>query len=297
VICLSSCEQCPAKGTCTSLDPEQCASGNDRETIHEKPEIIEKDQPHLLARVRCAIGICSGKGGVGKSLVTALAAVGLARRGLTVGILDADITGPSIPRSFGLSGQLSGTDDGIFPAQTHLGIQVVSINLLLPNQDAPVVWRGPILSGVVRQFWTDVIWDGLDVLLIDMPPGTGDVPLTVFQSLPLDGLVMVTTPQDLVSMIVMKARNMARMMNVNILGVVENMSYLQCPDCEQKIRLFGSSQTAEAAAAMNLPLLDQVPLDPGLSALIDQGLIENYQPGLLPHTVDAISRIIAGKPD
>jgi Mrp family chromosome partitioning ATPase len=181
---------------------------------------------HPRAAVRCVVGICSGKGGVGKSLVTALTAVGLARLGLRVGILDADITGPSVPKAFGLAGRLSGSADGIDPARTRLGIQAVSINLLLENPSAPVVWRGPVLAGVVRQFWKDVVWDNLDVLLIDMPPGTGDVPLTVFQSIPLDGLVMVTTPQDLVGLIVKKAYAMARMMNVKLLGLVENMSWL-----------------------------------------------------------------------
>jgi Mrp family chromosome partitioning ATPase len=293
---LASCNTCPGKDSCSSVGQDQCPDENNRSRHQQQPETIEKEQPHQLARIRSVIGVCSGKGGVGKSLVTALAAVQLARRGLAVGILDADITGPSIPRAFGLQGQLSGTDDGIFPAQTHLGIQVVSINLLLPNQETPVVWRGPILSGVVKQFWTDVIWDGLDVLLIDMPPGTGDVPLTVFQSIPLDGLVMVTMPQDLVSMIVKKAHGMARMMQVSMLGLVENMSYLRCPDCSQTIQLFGTGQSAEAAAAMDLPLLDRIPIDPELAASVDRGEIEGYAPSLLNSTVAAICRIIEDRP-
>ncbi|NLM78123.1 MAG: Mrp/NBP35 family ATP-binding protein [Ruminococcaceae bacterium] len=285
---MSSCEKCPDKESCASAGQEQCPEDT------RQPDEIVKEAPHQLAQIRRVVGICSGKGGVGKSLVTALTAVSLAKQGLTVGILDADITGPSIPKAFGLSGRLSGTDDGIFPAQTHLGIQIVSINLMLESQDAPVVWRGPILGGVVKQFWTDVIWDGLDVLLIDMPPGTGDVPLTVFQSIPLDGLIMVTTPQDLVGMIVRKAHNMAQMMHVAVLGLVENMSYLQCPGCDEQIRLFGEGQTAEAAQAMHLPLLDQMPIDPQLAALVDKGKIEAYEPELLEKTVAAINRVIAG---
>ncbi|MEA4888985.1 MAG: Mrp/NBP35 family ATP-binding protein [Clostridiaceae bacterium] len=293
---MSSCETCPSHAQCSSADQEKCPSRNGAEKGQEqtdKPSFLE---PHTLASVRSIIGVCSGKGGVGKSLVTSLLAVGLARQGLTVGILDADITGPSIPKAFGLRGQLSGSEDGIFPAQTHSGIQVVSVNLMLENPEAPVIWRGPVISGVVRQFWTDVIWDGLDVLLIDMPPGTGDVPLTVFQSIPLDGIFMVSTPQDLVSLIVRKARNMALMMQVRVLGFVENMSSVLCPDCGRQIELFGPGHTGEAAAEMNVPLLDRVPIDPALAALCDEGKIEQYERDLLPGTIAAIQKLLAGKP-
>lgn len=256
----------------------------------------EKESLHLLANVRSVIGICSGKGGVGKSMVTSLAAVELARAGYTVGILDADITGPSIPKAFGLRGRMSGTADGMFPAQTHEGIQIVSINLMLENPDAPVLWRGPVISGVVKQFWSEVIWDHLDVLLIDMPPGTGDVPLTVFQSIPLDGIIMVSTPQDLVSLIVRKARNMALMMGVKILGFVENMSLVRCPDCGHEINVFGPGRTAEAAAEMSVPLFDRLPIDSRLTELADQGRIEEAPSGLLPDLTIALRALIEKKP-
>lgn len=287
MISLSSCDTCSSKGSCPSAGQADCPG-----EVQAPP----RDAPHPQASIRRVVGICSGKGGVGKSLVTALTAIGLTRQGLKVGILDADITGPSVPKAFGLSGRLSGTDDGIYPARTGLGIQIVSINLLLDDQAAPVIWRGPILAGVVRQFWKDVIWDQLDVLLIDMPPGTGDVPLTVFQSIPLDGLIMVTTPQDLVSMIVKKAHAMARMMNVNLLGLVENMAWLRCPDCDHEISLFGSGQTETAAAGMALPLLDRLPLDPALAALVDQGRLEDCAEPLLRQSVAAIAQLVQENP-
>lgn len=287
---MSSCDSCNSKAGCSSAAAGQgCSTG----TAQTGPSF---DELHTLASVRACIGICSGKGGVGKSLVTSLLAVELAQKGLTVGILDADITGPSIPKAFGLRGQLSGQEDGIFPAQTELGIQVVSINLLLENPEAPVLWRGPVISGVVRQFWKDVIWDGLDVLLIDMPPGTGDVPLTVFQSIPLDGIFVVSTPQDLVSMIVRKARNMALMMNVKILGFVENMSAVICPGCDEPFELFGPGHTRQAAEEMNVPLLDRLVIDPELAQLCDHGRIEKYGKPMLGGTIAAIESILAGKP-
>lgn len=288
---MSSCDSCNSKAGCPSAaDGKSCSSGTATQT---RPAF---DEMHTLASVRSIIGICSGKGGVGKSLVTSLLAVELAKKGLTVGILDADITGPSIPKAFGLRGQLSGREDGIFPAQTELGIQVISINLMLENPDAPVLWRGPVISGVVRQFWTDVIWDGLDVLLIDMPPGTGDVPLTVFQSIPLDGIFVVSTPQDLVSMIVRKARNMALMMGVKILGFVENMSAVHCPGCAEPFELFGPGHTREAAEEMNVPLLDRLIIDPELAQLCDKGRIEEYSRPMLTGTIAAVEQILAGKP-
>lgn len=253
-------------------------------------------EPHELASVRSVIGICSGKGGVGKSMVTALTAVELVRAGLTVGILDADVTGPSIPKIFGLRGQLTGSPQGIFPAQSHGGVQIISVNLMLENPDAPVVWRGPVIAGVVKQFWTDVIWDSLDVLLIDMPPGTGDVPLTVFQSIPLDGIIMVSTPQDLVSMIVRKARNMALMMGVKVLGFVENMSLMRCPCCGEEINVFGPGHTADAAAEMNVPLFDRLPIYSQLAELADKGEIETAPAGLMPNTIAAVRALIERKP-
>lgn len=295
MIALSSCENCASKNTCVSAGQETCPEDQSPQPAAKthQPALAE---PHALARIRSVIGVCSGKGGVGKSLVTGLLAISLNRLGLTVGILDADITGPSIPRIFGLRGQLSGSSDGLFPAQTHQGIQVVSINLMLENPEAPVVWRGPIISGVVKQFWTDVIWDGVDVLLIDMPPGTGDVPLTVFQTIPLDGLIMVATPQDLVAMIVRKARNMALMMQVKIIGFVENMSGIICPDCARRIEVFGPGHTLEAAAEMNVPLLDQLSIIPELAQLCDQGRLESYAENLTPGTVAAIQSLLEAKP-
>lgn len=293
MILLSSCEQCASKSSCKTAPSDCPSNAGPAERQHQAPE---KEQLHLLANVRSVIGICSGKGGVGKSMVTSLAAVELARSGLTVGILDADVTGPSVPKAFGLHGKLSGSPEGIFPAQSHEGIQIVSINLMLDNPEAPVIWRGPVISGIVKQFWTDVIWDHLDVMLIDMPPGTGDVPLTVFQSIPLDGIVMVSTPQDLVSLIVRKARNMALMMGVKILGFVENMSLLRCPDCGHEINVFGPGKTAEAAAEMNVPLFDRLPIDSRLTELADQGRIEEAPASLLPGTVAAIRALVDRKP-
>jgi Mrp family chromosome partitioning ATPase len=287
---MSSCESCNSKSSCPTSAQGTCPGQG---STADRPVFAE---PHILASIRSVIGICSGKGGVGKSMVTALTALELVGKGLTVGILDADITGPSIPKAFGLRGKLSGSDDGIFPAQTHKGIQIVSVNLMLDNPEAPVIWRGPVVSGVVRQFWTDVIWDGLDVLLIDMPPGTGDVPLTIFQTIPLDGIIVVSTPQDLVSMIVRKARNMALMMGVRVLGFVENMSHLRCPDCDKVIELFGPGHTAKAAAEMNVPLLDRLPVDPQLVEMCDAGRLEDYGLQMLPGTVQAIQNILKGKP-
>ena len=220
------------------------------------------------------IAVVSGKGGVGKSMVTALSAIAASRSGFRTGIMDADITGPSIPRMFGVHTKAYGSDYGIMPEETERGIKLMSINLLVDNETDPVVWRGPVIGGVVEQFWTDVCWGGLDVLFIDMPPGTGDVPLTVFQSLPIDGIIVVTSPQDLVSMIVAKAVNMAELMNIPVLGLVENMSYVTCPDCGRKIEVFGESQAEHVAAAFGIPLLEQLPIDPVLSREADAGDIE-----------------------
>lgn len=235
---------------------------------------IQKAKLNEHSSVRKVIGVVSGKGGVGKSMITALSALAAARNGYKTGIMDADITGPSIPKMFGIHGNAYGSDYGIIPAETTTGIKLMSINLLIENETDPVVWRGPVIAGVVEQFWTEVYWGDLDVLFVDMPPGTGDVPLTVFQSLPVDGIIVVTSPQDLVSMIVTKAVNMARLMNIPVLGLVENMSCIICPDCGRRIEMFGPSQ-AEAVAAVNgIRLLEKLPVDPVLSQEADMGRIE-----------------------
>lgn len=228
------------------------------------------------SRVKKVIGVVSGKGGVGKSMVTSLLALEAARTGKKVGILDADLTGPSIPKAFGLHDRAVGDDTGVYPVETRSGIKVISINLLLENETDPVVWRGPVIAGTVTQFWTEVNWGEVDYLFVDMPPGTGDVPLTVFQSLPVDGIVVVTSPQELVSMIVEKAVKMANLMNVPILGLVENMAYFTCPDCGKKIEPFGRSRLTETAEAFGIGSTAQMPMDPALSALCDQGSIESY---------------------
>ena len=218
----------------------------------------------------------SGKGGVGKSMVTSLMAVLLRRRGLSTAILDADITGPSIPKAFGVHEQLMATDEGICPAASTTGVKLVSLNLLLENETDPVVWRGPVIAGTVKQFWTDVMWGDVDFMFVDMPPGTGDVPLTVFQSLPVDGILIVTSPQELVGMIVEKAVNMARMMNVPVLGIVENMSYFQCDECGKKHEIFGRSHLSEIAAQCEIPRTARMPLNPALAAACDAGRIEMF---------------------
>ena len=228
------------------------------------------------SHIKHVIAVTSGKGGVGKSLMTSLLAVMMNRIGYNVGILDADITGPSIPQAFGLTEKLYGCDKGIIPAETRTGIKIVSLNLMLDNPTDPVVWRGSLISNTVTQFWTDVYWGELDYLFVDMPPGTGDVPLTVFQSLPLDGIIIVTSPQELVGMIVSKAVNMAKKMDVDIIGIVENMSYVKCPDCDKKIYMFGKSHSQEVADRYQLPLLGQLPIDSELTQLSDQGYVENY---------------------
>ena len=227
-----------------------------------------------LSRVGHVVGVMSGKGGVGKSLVTTMLAVLLSREGYKVGILDADITGPSIPKAFGMKNvEVYGDDNGMIPPKSTTGIDLISVNLLLGDETRPVVWRGSIISGTVQQFWKDTIWD-VDVLLVDCPPGTGDVPLTVFQTMPLDGIVIVSSPQELVSMIVSKAANMAAMMNIPVLGLVENMSYVKCPDCGKEIKVFGESHIEEVAEKFGYDLLARIPMDPKLSALVDRGMIE-----------------------
>ena len=236
--------------------------------------LIEKLNQY--SSVKKVIGVVSGKGGVGKSLVTSTLAVTMNRKGYKTAILDADITGPSIPKSFGIHEKAKGNDDGIFPAKTKDGIDIMSINLLLPDETSPVVWRGPVIAGAVKQFWTDVIWSDIDYMFVDMPPGTGDVPLTVFQSLPVDGIIIVTSPQELVSMIVEKAVNMANIMNIPILGIVENMSYFKCPDCGKEHKIYGESHIEEIAKKNNLEVLAKLPIDPSLAKLVDAGEVENF---------------------
>ena len=221
--------------------------------------------------VRKIIGVASGKGGVGKSTVTSMLAVAMQKLGYKTAILDADVTGPSIPRAFGLHEQIVGSDDGMLPAETPEGVKVMSINLLLPNETDPVIWRGPVIGGAVKQFWTDVCWGDVDYMFVDLPPGTGDVMLTVFQSLPVDGVVIVTSPQRLVSMIVSKAVNMARMMNVPVYGFVENYSYFQCPDCGKRVEIFGKSRLDELALQFTLPVLARLPINPPIASLVDEG--------------------------
>ena len=241
-----------------------------------------------MSSIKKVIGVVSGKGGVGKSMVTSLLAVTLKRRGLNTAILDADVTGPSIPKAFGIKERASASSIGMFPVKSKTGIDIMSVNLLLEDETTPVVWRGPIIAGTVKQFWTDVIWDDVDYMFVDMPPGTGDVPLTVFQSIPLDGIIIVTSPQELVSMIVAKAVNMAKAMNIPILGVVENYSFAKCPDCGKEIKLFGESHIEETAAEHGIEVLAKLPIDPDLAKASDQGVIELYQGDYAEHLCDVI---------
>lgn len=276
-----------------SCDKSKCASCDLDCPSRKSPQDL-REPPNKLSSIKHVIGIISGKGGVGKSLVTSLLAVSLQKRGFRVGILDADITGPSIPKMFGLSGQLKGNDDGMFPAMSQTGIGVVSTNLLLEEEDRPLVWRGPVIAGVVKQFWQETIWDQYDYLLVDCPPGTGDVPLTVFQSLPVDGIIIVSSPQSLVSMIVSKAANMAQIMHVPVLGLVENMSYVSCPDCGKEIRVFGDSHIEEVAEHFGYDVLARLPIDPKLAALCDAGQIESADCSALDGAAGEIVKITTG---
>ncbi|MBQ8343235.1 MAG: Mrp/NBP35 family ATP-binding protein [Clostridia bacterium] len=247
-------------------------------------------QPHKKSKIKKVIGIVSGKGGVGKSLTTSLLASYAQKQGLSVGIMDADITGPSIPHMFGVTERITGDENGINTVLSPSGMQLVSMNLLLDEDTSPVIWRGMVISGTVMQFWTDVIWKDVDLLFIDMPPGTGDVPLTVFQSIPISGIVIVTTPQDLVKMVVEKAVNMAKIMHVPVLGLVENMSYLVCPDCGKKMEIFGHSKAEEIAAEYGIPAVAKMPLDENISKLADQGRIEDYDGGALADVFKSIEK-------
>ncbi|MBR5540380.1 MAG: Mrp/NBP35 family ATP-binding protein [Clostridia bacterium] len=246
-----------------------------------------------FSSIKKVVAVSSGKGGVGKSSVTCLLALMMARRGYKVGVLDADITGPSIPRAFGITQKAQGADIGILPAETHMNIKVMSINLLLEDETQPVVWRGPVLAGAVTQFWTDVVWGDLDVLFIDMPPGTGDVPLTVYQSLPVDATVVVSTPQSLVQMVVGKAKTMADLLHIPVIGMVENMSYLRCPDCGKQITLFGEENGLDKAAQeMNIPLLAKLPMDAQVARLCDEGEIERVVCDEIAPAVDAVEALL-----
>ena len=258
---------------------ESCAS--------REPQSLLKAH-HADAHVGKVYGIVSGKGGVGKSMVTSQLAVTMRRRGYQVGILDADITGPSIPKAFGIHDRAMGTENALIPSVSKTGIQVMSINLLLPNETDPVVWRGPVIAGAVTQFWTDVQWDNVNYMFVDMPPGTGDVPLTVFQSLPVDGIVIVLSPQELVGMIVEKAVKMAQMMNIPVLGLVENMAYMTCPDCGKRLYPFGEGRTTDVAKQYGLPMLAQLPIQPELAKKCDEGRLMDIQLPEMGKAVDAV---------
>ncbi|MBE6756830.1 MAG: Mrp/NBP35 family ATP-binding protein [Ruminococcaceae bacterium] len=255
----------------------------------------EKKDLHIpanpMSNIGKVIGVVSGKGGVGKSLVTSLCAVAAKTKGYNTAVLDADITGPSIPKAFGIKGMAEAGEAGLFPRESKMGIKVMSVNLLLDDEEKPVIWRGPVISGMVQQFWQEVIWGDVDYMFVDMPPGTGDVSLTVFQSLPLNGIIVVTTPQDLVTMIVKKAYNMAKMMNIPIIGVVENMSYLECPDCKKKINIFGESKADEIAKQLGVPVLAKLPINPATASLVDKGAVELADTDDFKNVIETIEKI------
>lgn len=274
-----------ASENCThdcSTCSENCASRDPKSFL---------EAPNPKSSVKKVIGVVSGKGGVGKSLISSLLASGLQKRGIHTGIMDADITGPSIPKAFGLRTRATANDDGLIPVKSAGGVDIMSINLLLNGETDPVIWRGPVIAGTVKQFWSDVVWDDIDCMIVDMPPGTGDVPLTVFQSLPVDGIIIVTSPQDLVSMIVTKAVKMAAMMNVPIVGIVENMSYLECPDCGRKIQVFGESHLDDIAQRNGLKVLGKLPVDPQIAEAVDRGAVEALNGSWLDEAMDAIEAL------
>ena len=274
---------CSGASSCSRESCDGCPSKQNPQSMQE-PMNAYSDVKHV-------IGVVSGKGGVGKSFVTASLAAQMAKAGYTVGILDADITGPSIPKMFGAHGQLVGDEKGMYPYETPDGIKIVSINLLMEDEEAPVVWRGPVIAGAVKQFWNETVWGDVDYLFVDMPPGTGDVPLTVFQSLPVDGIVIVTSPQELAQMIVKKAFNMANMMHIPVLGVVENFSYLKCPDCGKHISLFGESHIDEAAASLGTKVLGKLPLDPAFAQKADAGEFYQMENNYLDEAVIVLKNI------
>ena len=274
---------CSGASSCSRESCDGCPSKQNPQSMQE-PMNAYSDVKHV-------IGVVSGKGGVGKSFVTASLAAQMAKAGYTVGILDADITGPSIPKMFGAHGQLVGDEKGMYPYETPDGIKIVSINLLMEDEEAPVVWRGPVIAGAVKQFWNETVWGDVDYLFVDMPPGTGDVPLTVFQSLPVDGIVIVTSPQELVQMIVKKAFNMANMMHIPVLGVVENFSYLECPDCGKKINVFGQSHVDEAAKELGIPVFGKLPVDPAYAEKADEGKFFEIDNPYLADGVEALKNL------
>lgn len=274
---------CSGASTCSRESCEGCSSNQNPQSMQEAM--------NAYSDIRHVIGVVSGKGGVGKSFVTSTLAVQMAKAGYKVGILDADITGPSIPKMFGAHGQIVGDEKGMYPYETPEGIKIISINLLMDDEEAPVVWRGPVIAGAVKQFWNETVWGEIDYLFVDMPPGTGDVPLTVFQSLPVNGIVVVTSPQELVQMIVKKAFHMADMMHIPVLGVVENFSYLKCPDCGKEIKLFGESHIDETAAQLGTKVLGKLPLDPEYAKKADAGAFYEMDHGYLNAAVDVLKKI------
>ncbi len=267
-----------------------CSTCKEKCSSKEENSLIKK--PHKLSKIKKVIGIVSGKGGVGKSMVTALTAVAFNRKGYKTAIMDADILGPSIPKMFGVKDKAQGAEKGLLPVKTKNGTKLMSINLLLQNDTDPVVWRGPVVGGVVTQFWTDVIWEDVDYMFVDMPPGTGDVPLTVFQSIKVDGIIIVTTPQELVSMIVEKAVKMANMMNIPIFGIVENMSYIECPTCKEKMYLYGESKVESVLEKYHLPLLARIPVTVDLASKSDKGQIEDYEGNYMADAVTVIETVL-----
>ena len=274
---------CSSASSCDKSSCEGCAQKNNPQSFLE--------EQNKYSNIKNVIGVVSGKGGVGKSFVTSSLAVEMAKAGYKVGILDADITGPSIPKMFGVHGQVYGTDDGMVPMVAEDGTKIISINLLLDDEEAPVIWRGPVIAGVVKQFWNETVWGDIDYLFVDMPPGTGDVPLTVFQSLPVDGIVVVTSPQELVQMIVKKAYNMAEMMHIPVLGVVENFSYLKCPDCGKAIKVFGESHVDEVATELNIPVLGKMPIDPAYAKVADEGRFFEMESTYLAAGVEVLKKL------
>lgn len=275
---------CSGASSCSKESCEGCSHNS------QNPQSM-LEAMNAYSNIKHVIGVVSGKGGVGKSFVTSSLAVQMAKAGYKVGILDADITGPSIPKMFGAHGQLVGDEKGMYPYETKEGIKIVSINLLMEDEEAPVVWRGPVIAGAVKQFWNEAVWGDVDYLFVDMPPGTGDVPLTVFQSLPVDGIVIVTSPQELVQMIVKKAFHMANMMHIPVLGLVENFSYLKCPDCGKKIALFGESNIDEVAAKEGTRVLGKLPLDPAYAKAADAGAFYEMENPYLDAAVDALKTL------
>ncbi len=271
-----------ASNSCTN-DCNSCG-----EECNDRNNKIIKEKLNTSSSVKKVIGIVSGKGGVGKSLVTSMLAVLTQNKGLKAAILDADITGPSIPKSFGINERARACEEGMLPAVSKSGIQIMSLNLIAEKDTDPVIWRGPVIAGVVKQFWTDVIWKNVDIMFIDMPPGTGDVPLTVFQSLPIDGIIIVSSPQELVGMIVEKAVNMASMMNIPVLALVENMSYIKCPDCGKEIKIFGESRVEEISKKYNIDVTDRIPIEPEIANFIDNGKVEDIKTDTLNNILDKI---------